>query len=94
MTKEATRPIILQGGRLCGLPNVQVMTRLDETEFVDDVDSRVYMYAKHHKSSDGIDVFRIVGVRPPPVSQQDPKKAKKKVKKKAKKASKPRDEKD
>ena len=104
MTTEPDRPVILQGGRLCGLPNQKVPTRLDITEYSDDEDGRVYMYEKHHVDADGIDVFRIVGVRPPlpkNVTQQEPKaetKAKrpKKAKKKTtkKKVTPPRDKKD
>ena len=60
MNDEPTRPIMLQGGRLCGLPGQRVKTRLDRTEFVDDDDGRVYVYQKHHVDDDGVDVFRII----------------------------------
>jgi hypothetical protein len=98
MTKEPERIVILQGGRLCGLPGVKVPTRLNVTEFSDDDDGRVYMYEKHHLDADGIEVFRIVGVRPPlpkNVTQQEPTKAKKPKKKIVKKnATPPRPKKD
>lgn len=80
MTQEPTRPVILQGGRLCGLPNQRVKTRLDATEYVDDDDGRVYVYQKHHVSDDGVDVFRIMGVRPRAMNAQPKKKARKKKK--------------
>lgn len=95
--KEPERLVILQGGRLCGLPGIKVPTRLNVTEFSDDDDGRVYMYEKHHLDADGIEVFRIVGVRPPMpknVTQQEPKAKKAKAKKKTKKATQPRPKKD
>lgn len=92
MSTEPIRPVILQGGRLCGLPNITVKRRLDATEFVDDDDGRIYRYAKHHVSDEGVDVFRIVDTVHPKVTQKEPK-AKKKSKprkKAAKKKSAPR----
>lgn len=96
MTQEATRPVILQGGRLCGLPNQRVKKGDDRTEYSDDNDGRVYMYEKHHVSEDGVDVFRIIGVRPPlntPKAGGKLPRAKKKLRAKKKPASR-RDKKD
>ena len=106
MTQEPTRPVVLQGGRLCGLPNQRVKTRLDATEYVDDDDGRVYEYKKHHVSDEGVDVFRIVKVRPPvpkeeitqddlgELVEQGEKLIEEPKKKPKKKSSKPRGEKD
>jgi hypothetical protein len=69
-----TRPVELQGGRLCGLPNIRVKTHLDATEFVDDDTQVTYAYEKHHVNADGVDVFRIAEVRPPKKKKRSSKK--------------------